>query len=98
MGMVLSIDFIVTIKYDGGTQDGFDVGVFHEGRQVGWEMNQRFNTGMNTFKVHDRNFKGDPGGYIVKLRFKGKVFTERRFATRTHRIFTIDPKAPPPGP
>ena len=96
--MVLSIDFIVTIKYDGGTQDGFDVGVFHEGRQVGWEMNQRFNTGMNTFKVHDRNFKGDPGGYIVKLRFKGKVFTERRFATRTHRIFTIDPKAPPPGP
>ncbi len=36
------IDFIVTVKYDGGTQDGFDVGVFHEGRQVGWEMNQRF--------------------------------------------------------
>lgn len=94
------IDFIVTVKYDGGTQDGFDVGVFHEGRLIGWEMNKRFNNGMNTFKLHDSNFKGEPGSYIVKIRYKGKVFTNKNFASRkqpiTTFIFTIDPKATPP--
>lgn len=95
------IDFIATIKYDGGTQDGFDIGVFHEGRLVGWEMNKRLNSGMNTFKLRDPDFRGDPGGYIVKVRFKGKVFTEKRFGTRTHcpvTYFTIDPAAAPPKP
>lgn len=91
------IDFVATIKYDGGTQDGFDVGVFHAGRLVGWEMNKRLNSGMNTFKLHDANFRGGPGAYIVKVRFKGRVFTEKPFATRTHCWFTIDPKAGPPG-
>jgi len=91
------IDFIVSIKYDGGTQDGFDVGIFHEGRLVGWKSNQRFNSGMNTFKLHDANFKGDPGGYIVKLRFKGREFTEKRFSSRSHCMFTIDPRATAPG-
>lgn len=95
------IDFVATVKYDGGTQDGFDVGVFHKTRLVGWEMNKRFNKGMNTFKLRDNNFKGDPGEYIVKLRFKGKVFKEKKFATKFHCLaprFTIDPKAPPPKP
>lgn len=96
------IDFVAAIKYDGGTQDGFDIGVFHEGRLVGWQMNQRLNTGMNTFKLRDANFRGDPGDYIVKVRFKGNVFTEKKFATRSHAIttyiFTIDPKAQPPAP
>ena len=90
------IDFVATIRYDGGTQDGFDVGVFHGGRLVGWETNKRLNGGMNTFRVHDANFKGEPGGYIVKVRFKGKVFREKTFATRSQCIFTIDPKAAPP--
>jgi len=91
------IDFIVTVKYDGGTQDGFDVGVFHGTRLVGWETNKRFNSGMNTFKLHDANFRGGPGHYIVKIKFNGKVFTEKQFITKSHCIFTIDPKAPPPG-
>lgn len=99
------IDFVVTVNYKGGTQDGFDVGVFHRGRLVGWEMNKRFNTGNNTFKLRDSKFatdpgfKGDPGVYIVKLRFKGKIFREKVFATRWHCpviYFTIDPKATPP--
>jgi hypothetical protein len=91
------IDFIATIRYDGGTQDGFDIGVFHKARLVGWETNKRLNSGMNTFKLHDANFRGDPGAYIVKVRFKGRIFTEKQFATRTHCLFTIDPKAAPPG-
>jgi hypothetical protein len=90
------IDFIVTLKYGGGPQDGFDVGVFHEARVVGWETNKRLNTGMNTFRLHDLNFKGDPGAYIVRVKFKGKIFREKRFATRPSCMFTIDPKAPPP--
>jgi len=93
------IDFVATVKYDGGTQDGFDVGVFHEGREVGWVANQRLNKGMNTFKLHDANFRGGPGGYAVKVKFKGKTFTQKRFAIRLHRsMSTIDPKAAPPGP
>jgi hypothetical protein len=94
------IDFVATVKYDGGTQDGFDVGVFHKNRLVAWEMNKRFNRGMNTFKVRDMNFKGDPGEYIVKLRFKGVIFKEKKFITKFHcltPIFTIDPKATPPA-
>jgi hypothetical protein len=91
------IDFIVTIQYDGGTDDGFDVGVFHEGRLVGWETNQRLKHGTNAFRLQDANFTGDPGGYIVRLRFEGKVFTEKRFATRSHCMFTIDQGAAPPG-
>ena len=90
------IDFIVTVRYGGGTQDGFDVGVFHGNRLVGWEMNKRFTGGMNTFKIHDRNFRGEPGGYIVKLRYKGRIFTEKTFATKSHCSFTIDPRANPP--
>ena len=90
------IDFVVTVKYDGGTQDGFDVGVFHENRLVGWETNKRFVGGLNTFKIHDRNFKGEPGGYIVKLRYKGRIFTEKTFVTKSHCSFTIDPRATPP--
>jgi hypothetical protein len=92
------IDFVATIKYDGGTQDGFDVGVFHGGRLVGWETNKRLNSGMNTFKLHDANFKGGPGAYIVKVRFKGRIFTEKEFITRSHCMFTIDPRVAPPGP
>ncbi len=92
------IDFIVTVRYNGGTQDGFDVGIFHENRLVGWEMNKRFVGGMNTFKIHDKNFRGDPGAYIVKIRFKGKVFTQKIFATKSLCKFTIDPTAAPPKP
>jgi len=99
------IDFVVTVNYKGGTQDGFDVGVFHKNRLVAWELNKRFNTGDNTFKVRDSHFatdpgfKGDPGVYIVKLRFKGQIFQQKVFATKWHCpviYFTIDPKATPP--
>ncbi|MCE5195038.1 MAG: hypothetical protein LLF28_06250 [Nitrospiraceae bacterium] len=90
------IDFVIKVRYNGGTQDGFDVGVFHEGRLVGWETNKRFNNGMNTFKIHDANFKGDLGPYIVKVRYKGRIFTEKRFITKSHCSFTIDPQAAPP--
>jgi hypothetical protein len=90
------IDFVVTVRYNGGTQDGFDVGVFHGGRVVGWEMNKRFSGGMNTFRIHDANFRGESGGYIVKLRYKGRIFTEKTFVTKSHCSFTIDPRANPP--
>jgi len=95
-GPAQPIDFIVTIKYGGGTQDGFDVGVFHGNRVVGWEMNKRFDGGMNTFKLHDANFRGEPGGYIVKIRYKGRIFTEKTFVTKSHCSFTIDPRATAP--
>ncbi len=84
------VDFIVKIRYDGGVQDGFDVGVFHEGRLVGWEANKRLHHGMNTFRLHDPGFQGDPGHYIVRLRFRGVVFQEKRFKTSAY--FTISPK------
>lgn len=58
-----SVDFVVSIKYDGGTQDGFDVDGFHERRLVGWATNQRFNNSMNTFRLRAANFRGDPGGF-----------------------------------
>jgi hypothetical protein len=90
------IDFIVTIRNDGLPLDGFDVGVFHEGRLVGWETNKRLKNGINTFKLRDRRFTGDRGDYIVKVRFKGSIFKEKRFATRPFRMFTIDPAAGPP--
>ena len=95
-GPAQPIDFIVTVKYGGGTQDGFDVGVFHGNRVVGWEMNKRFDGGMNTFKLHDANFRGEPGGYIVKIRYKGRIFTEKTFVTKSHCSFTIDPRATAP--
>ena len=95
-GPAQPIDFIVTIKYGGGTQDGFDVGVFHGNRVVGWEMNKRFDGGMNTFKLHDANFRGEPVGYIVKIRYKGRIFTEKTFVTKSHCSFTIDPRATAP--
>ncbi|MBM4295903.1 MAG: hypothetical protein FJ126_13515 [Deltaproteobacteria bacterium] len=90
------INFIVTLRYDGGAHGGFDVGVFHEGRLVGWEMNKRLNTGMNTFRLHDPHFQGDPGAYIVKVRFNGKVFTQKKFGTKRACKFTINPKAAVP--
>jgi hypothetical protein len=86
------IDFVVTVNYKGGTQDGFDVAVYHEHRLVGLVRDQRFNRGSNTFKVRDRHFKGDPGDYIVQLRFKGKVFTRKSFATSRKCEFTINPQ------
>jgi len=91
------IDFVATVENEGGSQDGFDVGVFHEGRLVGWETSQRLDHGMNTFRLQDAQFKGDPGGYIVRLRFDGKVFAEKKFAARSQCAFTIDPEAAPPG-
>jgi len=94
------IDFVVSVKYDGGTQDGFLVGVFHEGRLVGWAGNKRFNRGMNTFRVRDANFRGDPGAYIVKIKFRGDVFTQKSFRTHKREIkrtyFTINPAHPFP--
>lgn len=88
------IDFLITLRFDEGHQDGFDIGVFHEGRLVGWETNRRLNEGMNTFKIHDRHFKGEPGDYIVQVRFRGQIIKEKRFVTRSRDgFFTIDPKA-----
>jgi len=84
------VDFQVTIRYDGFAQGGFDIGVFHEGRLVGWEMNKRLHPGINAFRLHDRFFKGDPGDYIVKVRFRGRVLKEKRF--KTHAYFTINPE------
>jgi len=60
------------------------------------------NRGANTFRVQDNNFRGEAGAYIVQLRFKGQVFTQKNFATRVHQVmvptntFTIDPTAAPP--
>jgi hypothetical protein len=88
------IDFVVAIRYDGSPLEGFDVGVFHEGRLVGWLTNLRLNPGMNTFKLHDRHFTGDPGDYIVRLRYRGTILHERRFKTRSQKMYTIDPTAP----
>lgn len=90
------IDFVVTVQYDGGTQDGFDVAVYHENRLVGLVRNQRFNRGRNTFKVRDNQFKGDPGAYIVKLRFNGKVFARKKFSTMRECRYTLNP-APAPA-
>jgi hypothetical protein len=94
------IDFVATVRYDGGTQDGFDVGVFHEGRLVGWVLNKRLNGGLNTFVLRDQDFRGDAGDYVVKVRFHGEIFTEKRFTTRRHQIpvyfHTLDPGAPLP--
>lgn len=90
------VDFKVRIRYDGGVQGGFDIGVFHEGRLVGWEINKRLHQGLNTFRLHDRNFRGDPGDYIVKVRFRGRVIKEKRF--KTFAYFTINPERRPPQP
>ncbi|MDI6852801.1 MAG: hypothetical protein QME75_04255 [Deltaproteobacteria bacterium] len=88
------IDFLVTLRFEDGHQDGFDIGVFHEGRLVGWEMNRRLNEGMNTFRIRDRHFRGDPGAYIVRVRFRGRIIKEKRFVTRrANGFFTIDPGA-----
>jgi hypothetical protein len=88
------IDFLVTLKFEDSRQDGFDIGVFHEGRLVGWEMNRRLNEGMNTFRIRDRHFRGDPGAYIVQVRFRGRIIKEKRFFTRSEGgFFTIDPRA-----
>jgi hypothetical protein len=59
-------------------------------------MNKRLQPGVNTFLLHDRHFKGDPGDYIVKVRFKGRVFKEKRF--KTFGYFTINPEKRPPRP
>jgi hypothetical protein len=91
------IDFVVNIRYDGAPHGGFDVGVFHEGRLVGWEMNKTLRPGVNVFKLHDKFFRGDPGDYVVKVRLNGVVFKEKRFKTRAFRAFTLDPKYQPPG-
>jgi len=87
------IDFVVTVQYDGGTQDGFDVAVYHENRLAGSVRNQRFNRGRNTFKVRDNQFKGDPGHYVVKLRFNRKVFTQKKFSTTRECRYTLNPAA-----
>lgn len=90
------VDFVVTIRYDSFIpQGGFDVGVFHEGRVVGWELNKTLHPGKNTFRLRDANFTGDPGNYTVRIRFAGDIFTEKRFATRRVCGFTLDPKASP---
>ena len=87
------IDFLVTLRFDLRSLDGFDIGVFHEGRLVGWERNRRLKEGMNTFKIHDRHFQGEPGAYIVRVKFHGRIIKEKRFVTRSQQLFTIDPRA-----
>jgi hypothetical protein len=87
------IDFLVTLRFDEGRQGGFDIGVFHEGRLVGWETNRRLNEGMNTFKIRDRHFKGEGGDYLVRVKFQGRVIKEKRFVTRSQQFYTIDPGA-----
>lgn len=85
-----SIDFIVTIRNDGLPLHGFDVGVFHEGRLVGWKTNKRLDNGINTFKLRDKRFRGERGDYIVKVRYRGSIFKQKRFKTKTRRMFTIE--------
>ncbi len=91
-----AIEFLVAIRHDGDRDDGFDIGVFHEGRLVGWERNQRLNSGINTYRLRDRNFTGEPGDYIVRLLHRGRVLQERRFKARRDCLFTIDPTSRPP--
>ena len=94
------IDFVAKIDNKGLLAQGFDIGVFHEGRQIAWEMNKSLATGTNTFRVRDVGFSGDPGYYIIKVRKEGVVISEKRF--RTYKLadgrYTLDPAAPPPPP
>ena len=63
-------------------------------------LNKRLNGGVNSFALRDPDFRGDAGDYLVKVRFRGHVFMEKRFSTRRHQVpsyaFTIDPSAHPP--
>lgn len=89
------IDFVVTIQNRGSAgASGFDVGIFHEGRLVAWEMNKGLNPGTNVFKVRDNAFAGDPGSYIVKVRRAGRIIDEKGFATYRKgfmALYTLDP-------
>lgn len=89
------IDFVVKIQNRGSISGtGFDVGIFHEGRLVAWEMNKALNPGTSVFKVRDNGFTGDPGSYIVKIRRAGHIIDEKNFATYRKgftALYTLDP-------
>ena len=87
------IDFVARINNNGPAAAGFDIGIFHEGRLVGWEMDKTLAPGPNKFKVRDHGFTGDAGAYIVRIRRAGHILDEKRFVT--NRLpdgrFTINP-------
>lgn len=89
------IDFVVKIQNRGSVgASGFDVGIFHEGRLVAWEMSKGLNPGANVFKLQDNAFTGDPGSYIVKVRRGGRIIDEKAFATYRKgftALYTLDP-------
>lgn len=91
------IDFAVKIQNRGPASAGFDVGIFHEGRLVGWQTNKALNPGVNVFRVRDDGFTGDPGSYIVKVRRAGRIIDEKRFTTRRVNalLFTLEPSDGP---
>jgi hypothetical protein len=88
------IQFVMIINNTGPVLAEADVGVFHEGRLVGWERNKVLNPGSNVFRIQDAAFPGGPGNYIVSVRHRGHTIAERRFMTRTtvDGKYTIDPR------
>lgn len=99
------IDFVVTLKLNvspGVYADGVDVSVWHKNgaTPVAFKENQRLNPGLNTFRMTNADFRGDPGAYRVKVVYRSAHVTHRDFATRKKIVtwYTIDPAAPfPPG-
>lgn len=93
------VDFIVKIQNRGSAgTSGIDVGVYHEGRLVAWEMNRPLNPGTNVFKVRDNGFTGEPGNYIVRVRKAGRIIDEKAFATYRRgfgSLYTLDPSQVP---
>lgn len=98
------VDFIVTLKLNasaGTYADGVDVSVWHRNgtTPVAFKENQRLNLGLNTFRMTDANFKGDPGAYVVKVRYHQGDVATKLFATQKRVVtyYTINPAAPFPG-
>lgn len=85
----IPIDFVVTINYNSESPDAYNVGLFHENREVAWSPDIRFNKGNNQVRLNDGNFRGDSGTYIVKVRFRSSVIVEKKF--QTLRVLTLEP-------
>jgi hypothetical protein len=76
------INFLIQINNLGATVEGVNVGIFHGGRLVGWENGKTLSEGPNAFSIKDNDFKGDRGGYIVRVVHQGTVVAEREYATK----------------
>ena len=80
--------------------DGVDIGVYHNNgsQPIAYKENQRLYPGQNEYGMELTTFRGDPGGYVVKVRYHSADVATKLFATRKKVVtyYTIDPFAPFP--